>query len=177
MVGFPSIRKFSTFGGSETEKWTAQKPGWLKIKRSEGQTAGFGPCFHLPGQAILEFSGFLNSPRPYVQNLQASKFQLLRPWAPKRHARRLGPVDLRSASRQVFLPGQNLVEKGYDAGFCFLIQQGSWRGAWRQLRTQGENLGDKTCIFLSPQNQLAGPWDLGHQCSCGFWMALDFRSL
>ena len=22
---------------------------WLKIKRSEGQTAGFGPCFHLPG--------------------------------------------------------------------------------------------------------------------------------
>ncbi|CAJ1427160.1 unnamed protein product [Effrenium voratum] len=26
--------------------------------------------------------------------------------------------------KQVFLPGQNLVEKGYDAGFCFLIQQG-----------------------------------------------------
>ena len=24
---------------------------WLKIIR-EGQTAGFGPCFHLPGQAI-----------------------------------------------------------------------------------------------------------------------------
>ena len=24
---------------------------WLKIKQ-QGQTAGFGPCFHLPGQAI-----------------------------------------------------------------------------------------------------------------------------
>ena len=25
---------------------------WLKMKQ-EGQTAGFGPCFHLPGQPIL----------------------------------------------------------------------------------------------------------------------------
>ena len=32
----------------------------LQIKRSEGQTAGLGPCFHLPGQAILEFL----EPRP-----------------------------------------------------------------------------------------------------------------
>ena len=30
---------------------------WLKIKQ-EGQTAGFGPCFHLPGQPILEFRFF-----------------------------------------------------------------------------------------------------------------------
>ena len=27
---------------------------WLRIKQ-EGQTAGFSPCFHLPGQPILEF--------------------------------------------------------------------------------------------------------------------------
>ena len=26
----------------------------------EGQTAGFGPCFHLPGQPILGNSGFLS---------------------------------------------------------------------------------------------------------------------
>ena len=31
---------------------------WLKIKQ-EGQTAGFGPCFHLPGQPILG-TGFLS---------------------------------------------------------------------------------------------------------------------
>ena len=36
---------------------------WLKIKRSEGQTAGFGPCFHLPGQLILEFRFF--EPQPF----------------------------------------------------------------------------------------------------------------
>ena len=30
---------------------------WLKLKQ-EGQTAGFDPCFHLPGQAILEFRFF-----------------------------------------------------------------------------------------------------------------------
>ena len=35
---------------------------WLKIK--QGQTAGVGPCFHLPGQPILEFRFF--EPRPYV---------------------------------------------------------------------------------------------------------------
>ena len=31
---------------------------WLKTKRSEGQTAGFGPCFQLPGQPILELRFF-----------------------------------------------------------------------------------------------------------------------
>ena len=36
---------------------------WLKIK-DLGQTAGFGPCFHLPGQPILEFRFF--EPQPYV---------------------------------------------------------------------------------------------------------------
>ena len=35
---------------------------WLKIKE-EGQTAGFGPCFHLPGQPILEFHFF--EPQPF----------------------------------------------------------------------------------------------------------------
>ena len=35
---------------------------WLKIK-PEGQTAGFGPCFHLPRQAMLEFRFF--EPPPY----------------------------------------------------------------------------------------------------------------
>ena len=33
---------------------------WLKIKQ-EGQTAGFGPCFHLPGQPILEYRFFEHS--------------------------------------------------------------------------------------------------------------------
>ena len=36
---------------------------WLKIKQ-EGQTAGFGPCFHLPGPAILVFRFF--EPQPYL---------------------------------------------------------------------------------------------------------------
>ena len=37
---------------------------WLKNKQ-EGQTAGFGPCFHLPiGQPILEFRFF--EPRPFA---------------------------------------------------------------------------------------------------------------
>ena len=35
---------------------------WLKIKQ-QGQTAGLGPCFHLPGQPILEFR-FLE-PQPF----------------------------------------------------------------------------------------------------------------
>ena len=35
---------------------------WLKIKQ-EGQTAGVGPCFHLPGQPILEFRFF--EPQPF----------------------------------------------------------------------------------------------------------------
>ena len=30
---------------------------WLRIKQ-EGQTAGFGPCFHFPGQPMLEFPVF-----------------------------------------------------------------------------------------------------------------------
>ena len=34
----------------------------IKIKQ-EGQAAGFGPCFHLPGQAILEFRFF--EPQPH----------------------------------------------------------------------------------------------------------------
>ena len=34
---------------------------WLKIKQ-EGQTAGFGPCFHFPGPPILDFRFF--EPRP-----------------------------------------------------------------------------------------------------------------
>ena len=38
---------------------------WLKIKQ-EGQTAGFGPCFHLPiGQPSLEFLCFFE-PQPYL---------------------------------------------------------------------------------------------------------------
>ena len=36
---------------------------WLKIKE-EGQTADFGPCFHLPGQPILEHRFF--EPQPFV---------------------------------------------------------------------------------------------------------------
>ena len=34
---------------------------WLKIKQ-EGQTAGLGPCFHSPGQPVLEFRFF--EPQP-----------------------------------------------------------------------------------------------------------------
>ena len=41
---------------------------WLKIKEL-GQTAGFGPCFHLPGQPILEFR-FLE-PRPTLAGFWA----------------------------------------------------------------------------------------------------------
>ena len=39
---------------------------WLKIKRLDGQTAGFGPCFHLPGQPILEFRFFETQPYQFV---------------------------------------------------------------------------------------------------------------
>ena len=46
--------------GEKSFKWA-----WLKNKRPEGQTAGFGSYFHLPGQAILEFRIF--EPRPNVQ--------------------------------------------------------------------------------------------------------------
>ena len=43
-------------GFNSNESWM-----WLKIKQ-EGQTAGFGPCFHLPGQAILDFRFFQPQP-------------------------------------------------------------------------------------------------------------------
>ena len=39
------VDHFST-GGKRLPDWLWL---WLKIKGSEGQTAGFGPCFHLPG--------------------------------------------------------------------------------------------------------------------------------
>ena len=49
-----SVRKHfhNSQRSKETWKWV-----WLKIKQ-EGQTAGFGPCFHLPGQPISEFRFF-----------------------------------------------------------------------------------------------------------------------
>ena len=56
------------------QTWIARLPGdvWEVSEMAHGcgrklsrPTAGFGPCFHLPiGQAILDFSGFLNSPQP-----------------------------------------------------------------------------------------------------------------
>ena len=46
---------------------------WLKIKRSEGQTAGLGPCFHLPGQAILEFRFFEPQPRASIANCSGKR--------------------------------------------------------------------------------------------------------
>ena len=57
-----------------TWHWAGRIWVWLKIKQ-EGQTAGFGPCFHLPGQAILEFRlfgchshmHFLRTPMSLVQ--------------------------------------------------------------------------------------------------------------
>ena len=44
----------SLTGNFEKPMWV-----WLKIKQ-EGQTAGFGPCFRLPRQAILELLGLLS---------------------------------------------------------------------------------------------------------------------
>ena len=41
---------------------------WLKIHQ-EGQTAGFGPRFHLPGQPILEFRFF--EPQPNVATIRS----------------------------------------------------------------------------------------------------------
>ena len=41
---------------------------WLEIKRSEGQTAGVGPCFH-PGQPILEFRFFEPQPSFFLAAL------------------------------------------------------------------------------------------------------------
>ena len=49
--GFPF---FSPGLGGFLERSGSLKWVWLKINQ-EGQTAGFGPCFHLPGQPILEF--------------------------------------------------------------------------------------------------------------------------
>ena len=49
---------------------------WLKIRRSEGQTAGCGPCFHLPGQPILEFRFF--EPPPLRRKVVLA---WARPWA------------------------------------------------------------------------------------------------
>ena len=38
---------------------------WVRLKmEQEGQTVGFGPCFHLPGQPILEFRLF--EPQPFA---------------------------------------------------------------------------------------------------------------
>ena len=33
---------------------------WVAQMKQERQTAGFGPCFHSPGQPIFEFSSFLS---------------------------------------------------------------------------------------------------------------------
>ena len=43
----------------------------LKI-RSEGQTAGVGPCFQLPGQPILEFWCF--EPQPNEEGCKIDQF-------------------------------------------------------------------------------------------------------
>ena len=53
----PLSRVPSSLRGSDGHIWV-----WLKMKQ-EGQTAGFGPCFHLPGQPILEFRFF--EPQPF----------------------------------------------------------------------------------------------------------------
>ena len=51
---------WSTFWGVEPPNLPLRKTRqalfwlWVKIKKG-GQTAGVGPCFHLPGQAMLEF--------------------------------------------------------------------------------------------------------------------------
>ena len=45
---------------------------WLKIKQ-EGQTAGLGPCFHLPGQPILEFR-FLETQPHFVLRSRMPQF-------------------------------------------------------------------------------------------------------
>ena len=42
----------------------------LKIKQ-EGQTAGFGPCFHLPGQPILVFR--FVEPQPFGRRFPIQK--------------------------------------------------------------------------------------------------------
>ena len=46
--------------------WDLER-GCSSIERSEGQTAGFGPCFHLPGQPILEIRLF--EPLPFTHRL------------------------------------------------------------------------------------------------------------
>ena len=47
---------------------------WLKIK--QWQAAGFGPCFHLPRQAILEFRFF--EPLPYLSTYPTEPQESLR---------------------------------------------------------------------------------------------------
>ena len=54
---------------------------WLKIKR-EGQTAGFGPCFHLPGQPILEFRFFEPQPEKSVTEATPNGASLFLPPTP-----------------------------------------------------------------------------------------------
>ena len=55
--GFPHHSRVS-------ERWCEMAVG-SKIKRSEGQAAGFGPGFHLPGQHILEFRFFEPHPNGF----------------------------------------------------------------------------------------------------------------
>ena len=53
-MGFDCLKGTKSWDCVEGPKWV-----WLKIKQ-EGQTAGFGPCFHLPGLAPFWNSGFLS---------------------------------------------------------------------------------------------------------------------
>ena len=55
--GVPSKKTHSTNQQGGSLKKFLRIWVWLKIKQ-EGQTAGFGPCFHLPGQPIVEFRFF-----------------------------------------------------------------------------------------------------------------------
>ena len=52
---------------------------WLKIKQ-EGQTAGVGPCFHLPGQPILEFRFFEPQPHDTADGCEIHVAPLKKPW-------------------------------------------------------------------------------------------------
>ena len=61
-------------------------PSWLWLQMNQvGQTAGVGPCFHLPGQAILEFRFFEPQPlgRPRIAG-DASQTRLGGPSAMRR---------------------------------------------------------------------------------------------
>ena len=81
MVGFPNFthqRLVTLSGGAESDRvnvlgvllvrvnMIAPIWVWLKVKQ-EGQTAGSGPCFHLPGQPMLEFRFFcMNHSQKYI---------------------------------------------------------------------------------------------------------------